>query len=100
MATEHTQTPLSTRDIELVVSVLDCAWRNGWSVAEVIRHRLTQNEVALSMSLEDGDDDAYRMITAETRRIERLQRRFASWRAADSAEHLRPEAQRHAGVSS
>ena len=96
MRRDPTHTRLSKRDIELIIAVVDCAWRNDWPVAQVVEHRLTQNWVALSMCLEDGDADASRLITAETRRIRRLQRRFTSWRAADSAAHLGPEAPRHA----
>ena len=96
MRRDPKRTHLSKRDIELIITVVDCAWRNDWPVAQVVEHRLTQNWTALSMCLEDGDADAFRMISAETRRIRRLQRKFASWRSADSAEHLRPEAQQHA----
>jgi hypothetical protein len=50
-------------------------------VAEVVQHRLSQNETGLIMSLEDEDDAMHREITLETRRIHRLMRRFASWQA-------------------
>ena len=84
MPRQPTQSRLSEHDIELIVSVVHCAWRDNRSVAQVVQHWLTQNWAALDMCLEDGDADAVRMITAETRRIRRLQRRFASWRAAES----------------
>ena len=96
MRRDPRHTHLSKRDIELIITVVDCAWRNDWPVTQVVEHRLTQNWTALGMCVEDGDADAFRMITAETKRLRRLQRRFASWRAADSEEHLRHEVQRHA----
>ena len=44
MRNEPTQTRLSKRDIELIVDVVDRAWRDGWTVARVVRHQLRQNE--------------------------------------------------------
>ena len=96
MPKRRTHTRLSKRDIELIVGVVYRAGREGWTVAEVVRHRLRQNETALSMCLEPedadeqgdaaqgGGDATYRLIASETTRILRLQRRFASWRSAES----------------
>ncbi len=90
---------LSKPDVDLIIAVLDCAWRNDWPVARVVNHRLTQNAVALSMCIEDGDDDEYVVVSAETRRLVRLQRRFASWRRERSARprsgHHRPRPSHH-----
>jgi len=85
MPRQPTQSRLSEHDIELILGVLRYAWRKGWPVARVIEQRLTQNSTALEICIEDGDADGARTITAETKRILRLQQRFASWRAAEAA---------------
>ena len=85
MPRQPTQSRLSEHVIELIVSVVRWAWRDGRSVANVVQHRLTQNETALEICVEDGDADGARMITAETKQLLRLQQRFASWRADESA---------------
>jgi hypothetical protein len=96
MPKQRTHARLSKRDIELIVGVVYRAGREGWTVAEVVRHRLRQNETALRMCMEEDADEqhaapqeardlTYRLIASETRRILRLQRRFASWRSAEFA---------------
>lgn len=91
MPKQHPPARLSKRDIELIIAVLDCAHREDWTVAEVVRHRLAQNEEALDLCAhpdrvgrtssrrEKASAAIYRQIVAETRRIHRLMRRFASW---------------------
>ena len=97
MPKRRTNTRLSKRDIELIVAVIDRAYRDGWTVAQVVRYRLRQNETVLSICMEedadeqgagahDGRDATYQLIASETRRIRRLVRRFASWQGDDSAD--------------
>ena len=102
MPKTDTQTRLSKRDIELIVGVVVRAYYEGRTVAEIVEHRLVQNETALSMceppkrsARAKGrkaaiPDPEYRLITAETRRILRLRQRFASWQRGQTQE---PEAQ-------
>ena len=84
MPKERTHTRLSKRDLELIVAVVVSAHRRGWTVAEVVRQRLVQNETVLSMCGEP--DPEYVLISSETRRLLRLRRRFASWQSARPAD--------------
>jgi hypothetical protein len=84
MPKQRMQTRLSKRDIEFIIAMVEFALRHSWTVAQVVQHRLSQNETGLITSLEDADDAMHRQIASETRRIHRLMRRFASWQAPTS----------------
>lgn len=87
----RTKPRLTKHDVDLIVQVLDWAWRRGMTVAETVRERLAENEFDLRgyrRELRSGPRDSTaemleivcERLEEDSRRIRRLRSMFASWR--------------------